>query len=138
MSIEPRGVVLHVEDESMVRNAMVLLLTGEGYSVSSAANGPDAIRLVGEGLRPELLIMDFQLDEDMNGAEATEEIRKALGYALPVIMLTGNPSSAEVPWITDAPVWLARKPINTKLLLAAVPSLVQLSRAIRTIKASTR
>jgi len=138
MNIESRGTVLHVEDEPMVRKAMVLLLTGDGYSVTSAASGPEAIHLIQEGLRPELLIMDFHLDEDMNGAEATEGIRRALGYALPVIMLTGNPSGAEIPWITDAPVWLARKPMNSQVLLAALPSLVQLSRATREIKTFPR
>lgn len=115
----------------MVREAMAMVLSGDGYSVSSAANGPEAIRLVARGLRPDLLIVDFKLEEDMNGAETTEELRCALGYAPPVIMLTGDPSSAELPWITDAPVWLARKPFSPRLFLAAVPSLVQLSRATR-------
>lgn len=131
MSAESRGVILHVEDDPLVREAMAMVLSGEGYSVSSAANGPEAICLVARGLRPDLLIVDFKLEEDMNGAEATEELRQALGYAPPVIMLTGDPCSAEFPWITDAPVWLARKPLSPKLFLAAVPSLVQLSRATR-------
>ncbi len=131
MSTESRGIVLHVEDEPAVRKAMAMLLSSEGYSICSAASGPEAICLVAEGLRLDLLIMDFDLGEDMNGAEATEELRRAVGYALPVIMLTGDPSSAEFPWITDAPVWLARKPVGPQQLLAALPSLVQLSRSTR-------
>lgn len=131
MSTESRGVVLHVEDEPMVRNAMAMLLSGEGYSITGAASGPEAIRLVVEGLRPDLLIVDFNLDEEMNGAEAIEALRQALGYSPPVIMLTGDPSNAELPWITDAPVWLARKPLNPQLFLPALPNLVQLSRATR-------
>jgi len=131
MSVELRGVVLHVEDDPMVREAMAMLLEGEGYSVRSAANGPEAIRNVAGGLRPDLLIVDFNLGEDMNGADATERLRRALGYAPPVIMLTGDPGNAEFPWITEAPVWLARKPMSPQLLLAAVPSLVQLSRSMR-------
>lgn len=138
MSMESRGVVLHVEDEPMVRDAMGMLLRGEGYGIMSAANGAEAMRLVAEGLRPDVLIVDFNLEQEMNGAEVAEELRRALCYTPPVIMLTGNPASADLPWITDAPVWLARKPIDAQLLLAALPSLVQFSRATRKLKTSAR
>jgi len=46
-------------------------------------------------------------------------------------MLTADPSSAEFPWIIDAPVWLARKQLDRQQLLAAMPGLVQVSRSIR-------
>ncbi len=138
MAIDSCGVVLHVEDELIVRKAMALLLSSEGYSIISAASGPEALRLVADGIRPDLLIVDFNLEDAMNGAEAAEELRRALGYAPPVIMLTGDPASAEFPWITDAPVWLARKPLSPELFLAALPGLVQLSRATRGLKASPR
>jgi len=78
-----------------------------------------------------VLIVDFRLDKDMNGAEATEQIHRALGYPTPIIMLTADPSNAEMPWIIDAPVWLARKQLNRDQLLAAMPGLVQVSRSIR-------
>lgn len=138
MSNESRGIVLYLEDDRLVRQAMAMLLSGEGYSIASVASGPQAIGLVARGLRPDLVIVDFNLDSEMNGAEAVEEVRKALGYAPPVIMLTGDPATAEFPWITDAPVWLARKPLDPKILLAALPSLVELSRATRRLKALAR
>ena len=88
--------------------------------------------------RPDVLIVDFNLEDELNGAEAAEQLRKALGYALPIILLTGDPSNAEAPWITDAPVWLAHKPTNGLILLAAMPSLVQLSRALRNVNSRMR
>jgi len=136
MIVESRGVVLHVEDDSMVREAVAMVLGADGYSVSSAASGQEALELVAQGLRPDLLIVDFNLDEDMNGAETTEQLRQALGYAAPLIMLTGDPSNAEFPWMTEAPVWLARKPMSPRLLLAAVPRLVDLSRATRQLEST--
>ena len=115
----------------MVREAVAMVLDSEGYRVSSAANGSAALHLVAQGLRPDILIIDFNLDEQMNGAEAAEQLRLALHYAPPVLMLTGDPSNAELPWITDSPIWLARKPMKPQLLLAAMPGLVQLSRSTR-------
>jgi DNA-binding response OmpR family regulator len=60
-----------------------------------------------------------------------QQLRRHLGYSPPIIMLTANPTSAELPWITDAPMWLAWKPLDARLLLAALPGLVQVSRSMR-------
>jgi len=131
MQVNPKGIVLHVEDDPLVRQGISLVLCAEGYEVSGAASGAEALSVVAQGLRPDVLIVDFRLDKDMNGAEATEQIHRALGYPTPIIMLTADPSNAEIPWIIDAPVWLARKQLNRDQLLAAMPGLVQVSRSIR-------
>jgi two-component system CheB/CheR fusion protein len=134
MATESRGCVLHVEDDAAVRNAIAMLLRSDGFKCLSAASGARALELLAQGApRPDVLIVDFHLDEDMNGAEAAEEINRALGCALPTIVLTADPANAEMPWTTQAPVWLARKPMAPGALLAAMPALVQLSRALRAV-----
>lgn len=125
------GMVLHVDDEEPVRKAMALVLSAHGYGVTSSEAGVDALQRVAHGLRPDVLILDFDLGAGMNGAEVAQQLRRQLGYSPPIIMLTGNPTGAELPWITDAPIWLARKPLNPRLLLAALPGLVLLSRSMR-------
>ncbi|MGH8142808.1 MAG: response regulator [Steroidobacteraceae bacterium] len=135
MTLDPRGAVLHVEDDPQVRRALAMLLSDE-YELNGVASGAEALALVTQGFRPDVLIVDFNLGDQPNGAEAAEELRSALGYALPIILLTGDPYNAEAPWITDAPVWLTHKPMDGLVLLAAVPFLVQLSRALRTVNAS--
>ena len=47
----------------------------------------------------------------MTGTEVAEEFARLLGHAVPTVMLTGDPANAEVPWLADAPVWVARKPL---------------------------
>ena len=133
MNGDEPGLVLHVDDEQPVRDALAMLLRSYGYQVRSAADGPDALVLAGAGFQPDVLIADFNLEAEMNGAEVAEQIRRVLGYTPPVIMLTGDLSNVEFPAITDAPVWITRKPLNPELLLAALPGLVQLSRAIRSM-----
>jgi histidine kinase len=133
MNADLRGLILHVEDELPVREGLALLLRVDGYEVHGAATGPEALQLAREGLHPDVLIVDFNLGEDLNGAEVAEQIRGILGYTPPVIMLTGDLSNAEFPCVTDAPVWLIRKPANPQLLLAALPGLVQVSRATRDV-----
>jgi CheY-like chemotaxis protein len=137
VNIPSAGLILHVEDERLVREAVSLLLRAEGYTVISASDGAQALLLATQGLRPDVLIVDFHLDDQMNGAEVAERIRRNLGYTPPVIILTGDLSNAEVPCITGAPVWLTRKPLNPDLLLAALPPLVELSRALRGLPAAS-
>jgi len=117
-----------------VRQAVALLLRVERYQVLGAAAGDEALQLALGGLRPDVLILDYDLGEGMNGAELAQQLRRSLGYSPPILMLTGDPASAEVPWITDAPIWLAHKPLDPRLLLAALPGLVQLSRAMREVR----
>jgi len=133
MNIGTAGLILHVDDERSARESLSMLLRADGYAVSSAASGAEALQLASGGLHPDVLILDFNLDQQMNGAEVAEEIRRILDYAPPIIILTGDVNNAEFPCTTEVPVWLARKPLNPQLLLAALPSLVQLSRATRNL-----
>jgi CheY-like chemotaxis protein len=123
--------ILHIDDEKSVRDALAMLLRAHGYVVTSAASGPEALELAGEGVKPDVLIVDFNLDDEMNGAEVAEKIRGTLHYMPPVVLLTGDLSNAEVPCVTDVPVWLMHKPLNAEMLLTALPALVQLSHAMR-------
>lgn len=125
------GRILHVDDEQIVLDGLAPLLDVNGYEAHSACNGHQALQLARDGLHPDVMILDFNLGGDLNGAEVAEQIRGVLGYTPPVVMLTGDLSNAEFPCITDAPVWLVRKPINPRLLMAALPGLVHLARAMR-------
>ncbi|MGC3997161.1 MAG: response regulator [Anaeromyxobacter sp.] len=53
--------ILVVEDDLAVRETIVEVLADEGYDVSSAANGAEALqRLAGE-LRPDLIVLDLMM-----------------------------------------------------------------------------
>jgi hypothetical protein len=52
---------------------------------------------------------------------------------VPTVILTGDPANAEVPWLADAPVWVARKPLSPDTLLAALPSLVNFRRDVAAV-----
>jgi|SRR5208282_4033943 len=131
MSADSAGLILHVDDEQSVRASMSILLHADGYGISSAASAIEALQLASGGFHPDVLIMDFNLGRKMNGAEVAEQIRQVLRYTPPIIILTGDVSQAKFPRIADVVVWLTCKPLNPQLLLAALPSLVQLSRATR-------
>jgi CheY-like chemotaxis protein len=134
-----RGLVLHVDDDEDVRRSTTMLLRSAGYETREAAFGEQALAQA-ESLRGRLdvLIVDYYLGNGMTGTEVAEEFARLLGHAVPTVVLTGDPANAEVPWLADAPVWVARKPLAPETLLAALPPLVDFRRAVAAAAAAAR
>jgi len=126
-----RGLVLHVDDDDAVRRSTTLLMRSAGYETREAATAEQALAQA-ESLRGRLdvLIVDYHLGNSLTGTEVAEEFARLLGHAVPTVILTGDPANAEVPWLADAPVLVARKPLSPETLLAALPSLVSFRRDV--------
>lgn len=132
--MSPPGLVLHVEDDAEQREslAMVLQLAGfRAYGAESAAAALDAARRLRDEL--DVLIVDYHLGDEDTGTEVAESVARVLGHAVPTVILTGDPANAGIPVLTNAPVWLLRKPARTDVLTSALPSLVALRRAVRSV-----
>jgi DNA-binding response OmpR family regulator len=126
-----RGVILHVEDDDSVRQAICTLLRLESFETHEAAHGAEALRAY-EHLRGRLdvLIVDYHLGHGITGTEVAEDLARLLGYAVPTIMLTGDTANSEFPMLSNAPVWIARKPLEPQALLAGLPALVEFRRSM--------
>jgi two-component system cell cycle sensor histidine kinase/response regulator CckA len=78
--------LLVVEDERIVARSLGKQLTALGYEViASVPSGQEAIKQAGQ-LRPDLVLMDINLEGPMDGVEAAATIRKQ--FLLPVVYLT--------------------------------------------------
>lgn len=76
--------ILIVEDESIVRLDIKMMLTDAGYEVSEAEDGEKAIEMVYKS-KPDLIIMDIKMPK-LNGLKASEIITKK--FNLPILLLT--------------------------------------------------
>ncbi|HKU90663.1 MAG TPA: response regulator [Steroidobacteraceae bacterium] len=132
-----RGLILHVDDDEGLRRSTAMLLRSAGFETREAVCGEDALAQV-EALRGRLdvLIVDYDLGDGLTGTEVAEDFARLLGHAVPTVMLTGDPANAEVPWLADAPVWVARKPLQAEKLLASLPPLVAFRRAMAASRTS--
>lgn len=121
--------VLHVEDDDAMRASVRLLLRSAGLQVVSVASGLEALQRVrAEKLVPDVVIVDFHLTGEMTGADVAEALARVVGHAPPTIVLTADPSNAELPWMTGAPLWMLGKPFDGDVLLAGVDSLARFHR----------
>lgn len=83
----PRPSVLVVDDDRAVRESLRRSLEFNGYAVTCAGDGHEALTTLGS-THPDVVVMDVMMPR-MNGLEATRAIRAA-GDRVPVLVLTAR------------------------------------------------
>jgi len=78
--------ILSVDDEQDIRELLQESLGMQGYRVSTAAT-PEEARKTAKADRPDLIILDFQIEES-DGFILIDEFRR-LYSAVPLMLLTG-------------------------------------------------
>src|SRR6202171_4234678 len=124
----PKGSILVIDDESEIREGLELLLTSEGYGVTSADTGESGLARLEE--HPfDLLLLDVSLP-DRNGLELLKEIRRR-DANLPVVLITayGSIEMARAAFKNGAMDYIT-KPWSNDELLAQVAQAVE-SRRLR-------
>ena len=115
--IDPRPILV-VEDDENSRLMMVTLLDLKGYSVVTAANGAEALR-VARQQRPCLILLDLIMPV-MDGVEfRAAQLADAALSSIPVVCVSGRYNAADLAREIGA-VALLEKPITVDSLLDAV------------------
>jgi DNA-binding response OmpR family regulator len=83
--------ILVVEDEEATREVLRFNLVGEGYLVSEAANGVEALEKARE-LRPDLIVLDLMLPE-LGGLEVCRILRQET--STPVLIVSARDSEVD-------------------------------------------
>lgn len=85
--------VLIVEDEDTIRETVVLALEEQGYEVLQAADGRQALEMVHQAERLDLVILDLMLP-GLNGLDLCRLLRRE-GNSIPILMLTAKSSETD-------------------------------------------
>jgi signal transduction histidine kinase/CheY-like chemotaxis protein len=83
----PDKIILLVDDEEMLSDLLAELLESNGYNVIKVSSGKEALRVLTEEIKVDLLIIDYNMPE-MTVLETIVEIRK-LNLDMPVILSSG-------------------------------------------------
>lgn len=124
------GKVLAVDDEIINLQVLDDFLTGCGFEVILAQNGFEALRILDEGCRPDIVLLDVMMPR-MSGFEVCRKIREKLGpHQLPVLMLTAKTQTHDViAGLEFGANDYVPKPFDRKELLARISTLISLKKA---------
>ena len=111
--------VLVVDDDPDIRGTLVDVLELRGYRATAAANGQEALAQLRRGLRPCVILLDLMMPV-MNGWEFRGEQRRDEALAaLPVVILSGDATTARKAADLGVPEYL-RKPLELAAVLDVV------------------
>jgi CheY-like chemotaxis protein len=111
------GSVLAIEDEASVRSALGRALKARRVDATIVATLAEALTLVGGGLRPDVLLCDYNLRGSADGIETIGHLRAALGRNVPAVAMTGDTRSQTVDAISAQGVFVLIKPFSAEELL---------------------
>lgn len=114
------GDVLIVEDDPALREVYGEVLAGEGFGVRLAANGFEALAVLGEASEsPCAILLDLRMP-GMNGWELADRLHETTRWqSVPIVVVAAHYLVADEARRIGASSWL-QKPVTLDRLVAAV------------------
>lgn len=110
------------------------LLSGEGYEVTEAPSGVEALKKVKEG-EPDIALIDLMMPGELDGMATLGKLRDA-APDLPVIMMSGRAGLADAVQATKLGAFnFLEKPLTPEGVLLAVASALELRQTRRVARA---
>lgn len=124
VSLDAETVVLCIDNEARVREAMTALLEGWGCRVVPVATQAEALSAVAHaGRLPDLVLADLHLDNEPDGLEVIDALRRAWGRTVPAALVTADRDPTLRLRARARQVELLHKPVKP----AALRALLRLS-----------
>jgi CheY-like chemotaxis protein len=111
--------ILIVEDDAITREAMSMVLEGEGYAVTGAAHGREALDRLRQGPLPDLILLDLMMPV-MDGWEFRAAQRQDPALAGIPVMVVSAASDAPQKAVALGAAGFLGKPVELDVLLDAV------------------
>ena len=127
--------ILVIDDTPANIQTVAAILKGQGYQLSVATNGKQALGVV-EKIRPDLILLDVMMPE-MDGFETCQRIKSSEAWRdIPIIFLTAKTDTADlVKGFETGAVDYVGKPFNAHELLARVDTHLTIDQLRRSLAA---
>jgi len=112
------GQVLCVDNEDSILIGMNSLLTRWGCQVWTARNREECAALLKEGIRPQLALVDYHLDNGETGTEVMAWLRTQLGEPVPGVVISADGRPEMVAQVHAAGLDYLAKPVKPAALRA--------------------
>jgi CheY-like chemotaxis protein len=103
--------VLCVDDKQENLDAMQTFLDKWQVNITTSLT-PDKAMAALKTCEPQVILMDYHLDSEMNGLQLIAKIRKSLGYPVPAILITANQDDDVVTEAFNANCKYLSKPVK--------------------------
>ena len=123
------GNILVIDDDAEIREIVQVLLSSEGYTVETVADGMQALTMLTEKtFLPDVIILDIMMPK-LTGLEACMQIREFSN--MPIIMLTARSEERDELQGFDLGVdEYISKPFSPKILVARVNAILRRANVI--------
>lgn len=112
--------VLCVDNEDSILAGMHSLLSRWGCQVWTARNRLECEHLLDEGIRPQLALVDYHLDEGETGCELMAWLRGRLGSPLPGVVISADGRQELINSVHAAGLDYLAKPVKPAALRALI------------------
>jgi two-component system, chemotaxis family, chemotaxis protein CheY len=120
VTAEHRHGFLLVDDDADTREALLILLEGEGYEGFGAANGREALDLLRRGFRPCMILLDLAMPEMDGLGFRRAQLSDPELAAIPVVVVSAGASSKEAEARRLGMATFLRKPMDLEAFIDAV------------------
>jgi len=121
-----RGLILVIDDERAIQEAMRSLLANWGHDVIVAGSGDEILAKVADlAVRPDLIVCDFRLRKGENGIEVIQRLHSEFNHEIPAVLITGDTAPTRLKEAQESGLPLLHKPIHNSKLQATIDGLLK-------------
>lgn len=121
--------VLVIEDDQLVREALMSLLTSWRVEVAVAEGLAMALALLKSGAAPDVIVADYRLRDGENGIEVIHQLRAMAGQPIPACLISGDADATLMQAAAAASLTLLQKPVRPAKLRSLLRRLTRSAQA---------
>jgi two-component system, sensor histidine kinase len=115
-----RGLILVIDDEVAIQEAMRSLLESWGHSVITAGSGAQMLEQIADcSSRPALIICDYRLHGE-DGIAVIQRLQQEFNDEIPAMLVTGDTAPSRLLEARESGYMLLHKPLSAERLRAAI------------------
>lgn len=119
--------IIIIDDHEGIRYSLSNMLTDWGCNVNSFESADSACKALNQSSawKPNLIISDYRLRNNLTGIEAIEQLRATLNYAIEAILISGDTSPEKIKEIEESGLTLLHKPIKPAKLRVVITQIMK-------------
>lgn len=121
--------VLVIEDDQLVREALVSLLASWRVEAAVAEGLAMALALLKSGAAPDVIVADYRLRDGENGIEVIHQLRAVAGQPIPACLISGDADATLMQAAAVASLTLLQKPVRPAKLRSLLRRLTRSAQA---------